>query len=412
MTDQKKIPQIRFRGFNREWEEKTLGGFGSVAMNKRIFKDQTSPKGDVPFYKIGTFGKEPDSFISRELFEQYKEQYPYPQKGDLLISASGSIGRVVEYEGKDEYFQDSNIVWLDHDDQVLNPFLKQFYSFVKWAGLEGSTIKRLYNKNILDTKIDLPLPEEQSQIGTYFEELDRLIDLHRQKQKKLLTLKKGMLNKMFPVSGSSTPDIRFKGFSAPWGGGQLKNYATFSKGQGYSKGDLVELGSPIVLYGRLYTSYQTEISDVDTYVREQKGSVKSTGKEVLVPSSGESAADIARASAVIKAGLILGGDLNVILPSSSIDSSFLALAISNGTPQQDLVRRAQGKSVVHLRNTDLEAVEVRYPSLEEQQKISAYFRQLDELLSQYGAQFEKLKQLKAACLETMFVQGVEYDISH
>lgn len=158
-----------------------MGDFGKVAMNKRIFKNQTSEKGDVPFYKIGTFGGIADSYISHELFEEYKLKYPYPRKGDLLISASGSIGRVIEYSGKDEYFQDSNIVWLDHDNRLDNSFLKQFYNIIKWQGLEGSTIKRLYNKNILATKIDVPSISEQLRIGDFFQQFDSLIALYQRK---------------------------------------------------------------------------------------------------------------------------------------------------------------------------------------------------------------------------------------
>lgn len=150
-------------------------------MNKRIFKNQTSEKGDVPFYKIGTFGGIADSYISHELFEEYKSKYPYPQKGDLLISASGSIGRIIEYKGKDEYFQDSNIVWLDHDGRLSNSFLKQFYHVVKWQGLEGSTIKRLYNKNILATKISVPAISEQNRIGNFLQQIDSLIALYQRK---------------------------------------------------------------------------------------------------------------------------------------------------------------------------------------------------------------------------------------
>ena len=145
MITNSKVPQIRFKGFSGEWETKELGDIGSVAMNKRIFKSQTTEKGDIPFYKIGTFGGKADAFISKQLFEDYKSKYPYPKQGDLLISASGSIGRIVEYTGKDEYFQDSNIVWLKHENQLENSFLKQFYNIVKWSGLEGSTIHRLYN---------------------------------------------------------------------------------------------------------------------------------------------------------------------------------------------------------------------------------------------------------------------------
>ena len=190
-------PEIRFKGFTDPWEQRKLGEIGSVSMCRRIFKEQTSETGDIPFYKIGTFGADPDAFISRELFEEYKSKYPYPQKGDILISASGSIGRAVEFAGNNEYFQDSNIVWLNHDERLSNPFLKCFYSVVKWAGIEGSTIKRLYNDNILNTVICMPSVPEQKRIGLFFENLDNLITLHQRELEKLQNIKKSMLEKMF-----------------------------------------------------------------------------------------------------------------------------------------------------------------------------------------------------------------------
>ena len=162
------------------WEQRKFGDVGSVAMCKRIFKEQTSEEGDVPFYKIGTFGGTPDAYISRELFEEYKKAYQYPSKGDVLISASGSIGRTVEYTGEDEYFQDSNIVWLKHGDNIDNAFLKVLYSVVEWS-CEGSTIKRLYNDNFLKTEFMLPYIEEQTKIGEFFSQIDNLITLHQRK---------------------------------------------------------------------------------------------------------------------------------------------------------------------------------------------------------------------------------------
>ncbi|MDM7652549.1 restriction endonuclease subunit S [Lactococcus lactis] len=192
-----KVPELRFAGFADDWEERKLGELGSVAMNKRIFKDQTSEIGDIPFFKIGTFGGEADAYISRKLYEEYKQKYPYPKVGDILISASGSIGRTVVYQGEEEYFQDSNIVWLNHDERLNNRFLKQFYSIVTWQGLEGSTIKRLYNKNILETKISIPTPNEQEKIGLFFEKIDDTIDLHQFKLDLLKEQKKGFLQKMF-----------------------------------------------------------------------------------------------------------------------------------------------------------------------------------------------------------------------
>ncbi|MBE6451741.1 MAG: restriction endonuclease subunit S [Alphaproteobacteria bacterium] len=191
------VPEIRFKGFSDAWEQRKLGDFGSVCMNKRIFKNQTSEKGEIPFYKIGTFGGQPDAFISRSLFEEYKLKYPYPICGDILISASGSIGRTVEYQGEEAYFQDSNIVWLNHRNSIYNPFLRYFYTVVKWSGIEGSTIKRLYNENILNTQITIPQKIEQQKIGTFFSNLDNLITLHQRKLEKLKNIKKSCLEKMF-----------------------------------------------------------------------------------------------------------------------------------------------------------------------------------------------------------------------
>lgn len=191
------VPRVRFAGFSGEWEQYQFGDLGTVEMCKRIFKKQTSEAGDVPFYKIGTFGGKPDAFITRELFEEYKSRFSYPKIGDLLISASGTIGRIVEYTGKDEYFQDSNIVWFNHDTRIINLFLKSLYSTVKWAGIEGSTIKRLYNDNFLKTKFMLPCIEEQKRIGSYFAHIDRLIAVQQRKIEEAEQLKQSMLKLIF-----------------------------------------------------------------------------------------------------------------------------------------------------------------------------------------------------------------------
>ncbi len=189
-------PEIRFAGFTDPWEQRKLGEFGSVAMCKRIYKEQTSEQGDVPFFKIGTFGANPDAFISNELFEDFKRIYPYPTPGTLLISAAGSIGRVVEYQGEKAYFQDSNIVWLEHDHRLNDAFLKPLYSRIEW-GLEGSTIKRLYNKDLLSAEVTVPGGREQKEIGQFFAKLDNLITLHQRKLELLRNIKKSMLDKMF-----------------------------------------------------------------------------------------------------------------------------------------------------------------------------------------------------------------------
>ena len=163
------------------WEQRKFGDYGTVSMCKRIFKNETSDSGDIPFYKIGTFGGKADAFISNDKYEYYKSKFSYPNKGDILLSASGTIGRIVEYTGEKAYFQDSNIVWLNHNEDIKNVFLKVLYPTVKWDGIEGSTIKRLYNSNFLNTCINIPNTLEQDKIGELFANLDNLITLHHRK---------------------------------------------------------------------------------------------------------------------------------------------------------------------------------------------------------------------------------------
>ena len=172
-----------------------------------------------------------------------------------------------------------------------------------------------------------------------------------------------------------------------WEQRELRTAATFSKGSGYSKNDLKENGTPIILYGRLYTKYETVISEVDTFVDVQPNSVYSTGHEVIVPASGETAEDISRASFVAKSGILLGGDLNIIVPDDYINPVFLALTISNGNQQKELSKRAQGKSVVHIHNSDLENVVLLYPKYEEQEKIGEYFSKLDSLITLHQREY-------------------------
>ena len=155
---------------------KKMEEIGTVKMCKRIMKNQTSANGDVPFYKIGTFGKEADAYISRELYEDYKQRFSFPSKGTILISAAGTIGRCVIYDGEDAYFQDSNIVWLENNEkQVLNSYLYHFYQIVDW-NTDGGTIKRLYNDNFLATLIPVPPIEVQEKIVAILDRFETLVN--------------------------------------------------------------------------------------------------------------------------------------------------------------------------------------------------------------------------------------------
>lgn len=153
----------------------TLGDIGPVCMCKRILKSETSPNGDIPFYKIGTFGGKPNAYISKETFEKYKSLYSFPKKGDILISAAGTIGRTVIYDGLPAYFQDSNIVWISNDEtKVLNKYLYYYYQLQPWNVSTGGTIARLYNDNISKAKIYVPPLSEQERIVAILDRFDKL----------------------------------------------------------------------------------------------------------------------------------------------------------------------------------------------------------------------------------------------
>ena len=174
-----------------DWEMVKLGEVGKIRMCKRIFKNQTSDSGDIPFYKIGTFGKQPDAYISREIYEEYNAKFSHPKKGDILLSTSGTIGRTVVFDGKPAYFQDSNIVWIDNNEsRVTNEYLHLIYQTIKWVTTKGGTIERLYNKLIENTEFPLPPLSIQREIVAQIEAEQemvnsnkKLIDIYEQKIK-------------------------------------------------------------------------------------------------------------------------------------------------------------------------------------------------------------------------------------
>ena len=326
-------------------------------------------------------------FVEKERYEQ--DKHIQIKNGSILITKDGTLGKVAYVQGlsmpatlnagvfnveiKDETKVDNKYLF----QYLKAPFLMDYVD----KKATGGTIKHLNQNILVDFPVVMPSKAEQEAIGVYFQQLDNLITLHQRKYDKLTNVKKSMLEKMFPKNGSNVPEIRFKGFSDAWEQRKAVDIADYSKGNGYSKSDLTENGTPIILYGRLYTKYQFAIDEVDTFATPKDGSIYSQGNEVIIPASGETAEDIARASAVEKSGILLGGDLNILRPFNFINPLFLALTISNGEPQKELAKKAQGKSVVHIHNSDIQEVTVSFPTRAEQDRIVAVFRSLDNLIT-------------------------------
>lgn len=226
-------------------EYKKLGEVGCVRMCKRIMKDQTSSTGDVPFYKIGTFGGTANAYITQELFDEYSSRYNYPKKGNILISAAGTIGRTVVFDGKPSYFQDSNIVWLEHDGtQVTDEYLKYIYSTSPWYVADGGTISRLYNNNILNAVIPVPPLPVQEEIVRI---LDEYTDLEAELEAKLseeIELKQKQYEFYMEMLLTFNDDVKQKPLSA------VAQFFNGDRGKNYpNANDIVEVGVPFVNAG-------------------------------------------------------------------------------------------------------------------------------------------------------------------
>ena len=415
MQDNEKKPALRFKGFTDPWEQRKLGD-----AFERVVRKNTNNESWLPLTISAQDGLvDQITYFNNRVASRDVSNYYLVYNGEFAYNKStsdgypfGAVKRLDWYE-KGVLSTLYIVFALKHPEKDDSDFMTVFYDTDRWhrgvaeRAAEGARNHGLLNISAEDFfDIDTTMPEdkvEQEKIGRLLKKLDTLITLHQRKYEKLVNIKKSMLDKMFPKNGASVPEIRFKGFTDPWEQRKLDEIANFSKGVGYSKNDLCEEGTPIILYGRLYTKYETSIFDVDTFVKEKAGSVYSKGGEVIVPASGETAEDISIASVVVKPGILLGGDLNIVSPTTEYDSAFLALTISSGATHKYLSSLAQGKSVVHLHNADIQSVSAKFPTKREQEKIHLLFGKIDTLITLHQRKLEKLQNIKKSCLEKMFV---------
>ena len=353
-------PRCFLGSFDFSWEQRKVQDVADRLDNLRIpVAANLRVHGTTPYY--GANG-----------IQDYVEGFTHD--GEFVLVAEDGANDLKNYPVKCV----NGRIWVNNHAHVLqgkagisdNSFLAFAISQSDIESLlVGGSRAKLNAETLMSIEFKLPCLQEQYRIGEYLTQLDHLITLHQRKCANLCSPSQVVFSLLFATSTFS------------WEQRKAIDIADYSKGNGYSKGDLTDAGTPIILYGRLYTKYQFAISEVDTFAFPRNGAVYSQGNEVIVPASGETAEDIARASAVEKSGVLLGGDLNILRPFDFINPLFLALAISNGEPQKELAKKAQGKSVVHIHNTDIQEVTIAYPSRTEQDRIVSVFRQLDNLIT-------------------------------
>lgn len=384
-----------------KWKDKKLGDVGKVCMCKRIFANQTSNTGEVPFFKIGTFGKEADAYISKGIYEDYKQRFSYPQKGDVLISAAGTLGRTIVFEGKDAYFQDSNIVWLATDKELLcNEYLYHYYKVIKWGASEGSTIARLYNGIICNTHIALPDVEEQKQIATVLSEIDELISLTEKQISKKKAIKQGAMQELL------TGKRRLPGFSGEWEtrtlheisnemvdgpfGSNLKteHYTTERQVRIIQLSNIGEAGWNNANVKYTTFSHAAELQRCIV----QPGSIliakmMPAGRAIICPDNEKS--------------YILGSDVVKVVPNSSVDSRYLVYATKSRFYLDQIADDTQGSTRARTSVSKLRKTAILFPEKDEQIAIADILSEMDMEIATLEEKLAKYRQVKQGMMQQL-----------
>lgn len=361
-----------------EW--KKLGEIGDVCMCKRIMKNQTFDIGEVPFYKIGTFGGNADAFINKDLFLEYKSKFSFPQKGDILLSASGTIGRTVVYDGEDAYFQDSNIVWISNDEtRVTNAFLYYCYQIVDWK-IDGGTIKRLYNYNLKNTIIPVPSISEQNRIvgilDTFTASIDNLKEQITQRRKQYEYYRDQLLN----LEGKEGVEMKSLGNLC-----EIKGRIGF---RGYTREDQVEEGEGVISLSPGNIEDGKMVYNGCTYITWDKYNespeIMTFNGDVLFCKTGSTVGKVAMVD-----NLPCEATINpqlVVLKNISINSKFLKYSLGTFRIQSIVKRLAGVGSVPNISQEKLGNLEILLPSLSEQQRIVSILDTFEESIQNLEAQ--------------------------
>lgn len=386
-----------------DWAPMQLRDIGYIQMCRRIFQSETKTYGAIPFYKISTFGGKADAYISQELYEKYKLLYPYPEKGDVLISAAGTIGKTVIFDGKDSYFQDSNIVWLKVDKEVIDrKFLWWFYRSFPWDALEGTTIQRLYNSIILDTEIHLPEKPEQEEIARTLSQFDTYIDDLAELIEKKKGIRDGALEDL--ISGKT----RIVGFS-----GERKEYSInditcevitggtpSTSRREYYGGNIPWLASTEI--------HQKRITKPTTYITElglQNSSAKiAPEKSVLIALAGQG--KTRGTAAYLTKPMALNQSLAALVTNEKCNSEFLYYLVeSMYSSLRELSSGDGGRG--GLNKKLIKGVLVTIPiDVNEQEAIANILFAMDEEIRDLETEREKIIQIREGAMDDLLTGRV------
>jgi type I restriction enzyme S subunit len=404
----KMIPEIRFPEFvnEEEWEKCSIDSVGNVVTGGTPSKEEKEYWGGDFVWITAQDFKEKYIFDSvLKLTLKGKDKSRVIPKNSVLVTCIASIGLNAINRVECATNQQINSIVcnsLNHYEFVYYAISK---NITRLKNMAGQTAVPIISKSIFE-KFTIQKPQkpfEQQKIASCLSSLDEVIAAHSQKLDALKEHKKGLKQNLFPQEGETVPKYRFKEFlnDGEWVEKKLDEVATFLKGKGISKADIVEKGSlPCIRYGELYTHYNETISIIKSYTNLSADDlVLSQANDVIIPASGETQIDIATASCVLEKGIALGGDLNII--RTKINGVFLSYYLNN-VKKIDIAQMAQGISVVHLYPNQLKTLMINIPKPNEQQKIASSLSSLDALITAVAKKIEQLKLHKKGLMQGMF----------
>ncbi|MFT5706023.1 MAG: type I restriction enzyme S subunit [Oceanospirillaceae bacterium] len=418
----KNVPEIRFKGFSCEWDENNLGELIDVGSAARVHKEQWTQEG-VPFFRTSDVvsfykgKKNKEVFISHELYQELSEKIGKVTSGDLLITGGGTIGIPYLVTNEDPlYFKDADLLWLKNNQKLDGNFLYTFFfslSFKKHIKSIShiGTIGHYTISQAKSTPISTCERNEQTQIGNYFQKLERLISQQQQKYDKLRNIKKAMLEKMFPKLGETVPEIRFEGFREDWD--EIKFTEIFDAKDGIRRGpfgsaikkDMFVPVSNYVVYEQqnaIYDKYETRYN-----ITKQKYHELISFKVVpgdFIMSGAGTIGRISRVPEGVAPGVFNQALIRMKINEKNIDSEYFLQWIRSEEMQNRLTEANPASAMVNLvPMSELKGWDILIPKKEEQGQIGNYFQKLDVLINQHQQKITKLKNIKQACLTKMFV---------
>ncbi|WP_275018408.1 restriction endonuclease subunit S [Streptococcus infantarius] len=400
MKDTNKLnPEIRFSGFTDDWEQRKLSEVSDVrdgTHDSPPYLSQGHPFVTSKNVKDGYINYEGIQYISDEDFEAINKRSKV-DVNDILMGMIGTIGNLALIRTEPD-FAIKNVALIKDTKQISYLYLYHYLQSPSTekqllSGLDGGTQKFISLKNIRDLNVIMPAEAEQIKIGTFFESLKNLITLHQRKLNGLKNVKKAMLEKMFPKNGESVPEIRFSGFTDDWEQRKLGEVAKFINGRAYSQDELLNNGKYKVLrVGNFYTNDSWYYSDMeldDKYYAEN-GDLLYTWSATFGP-------HIWHGDKVIYHYHIWKINL-----SKSLEKTFALQLLERD--KEKILADKNGSTMVHITKSGMENEKVLLPeNIEEQQKIGEYFSNLDRLITLHQRKLDKLKTLKKAMLEKMFI---------